>query len=186
MVSSGDDASDLEGVSFTHEAISTSAVMPLAGMREEVSHCVSSDLEAWWSLTRECDRLTHMLVISSSVRMLNGTHRTTSDLRPATSFHLVLVKITTSLQDWLVRVIQTRSDRLRARAPPEQLSSSRSSTCRSSWNVLRHGCSCFQYSNEVCGMGCICDDSGALMLSTKLSPQPSNSVSYLSACWSSP
>ena len=45
LVYSGDDASDLEGVSFTHEAISTSAVMPLAGMREEVSHCVSSDLK---------------------------------------------------------------------------------------------------------------------------------------------
>ena len=52
-----------------------------------------------------------MLVISS-VGMLNGIQRTTSDVRPATSFHLVL---------------QTRSDRLRAHAPPEQLSSSTSS-----------------------------------------------------------
>ena len=107
MVSSGDDASELEGVSFTHEAISTSAAVPLSGMREEVSHCVSSDVslstDAWWSLTRECDWLTHMLVISSSVRMLNGIQHTTSDLRPATSFHLVLVKIGTSLQDWPVR-----------------------------------------------------------------------------------
>ena len=103
MVSSGDDASELEGVSFTHEAISTSAAVPLSGMREEVLHCVSSDLETWWSLTRECDWPTHMLVISSSVRMLNGIQHTTSDLRPATSFHLVLVKIGTSLQDWLVR-----------------------------------------------------------------------------------
>ena len=41
-----------------------------------------------------------MLVISSSVRMLNGIQRTTSDLRPATSFHLVLVKMGTSLQNW--------------------------------------------------------------------------------------
>ena len=107
MVSSGDDASDLEGVSLTHEAISTSAAVPLSGMREEVFHCVSSDRDAWWSLTRGCDRVTHMLVISSSMRMLNGIQRTTSDLRPATSF-------------------QTRSDRLRARAPPGQMSSSRS------------------------------------------------------------
>ena len=84
MVSSGDDASDLEGVSLTHEAISTSAAVPLSGTREEVSRCVSSDLEAWWSLTREFDQLTHMLVISSSVKMLNGIQRTTSDLRPAT------------------------------------------------------------------------------------------------------
>ena len=102
MVSSGDDANDVEGVSLIHEAISTSAVMPLAGMREEVSRCVSSDFEAWWSLTRRFDRVTHMLVISSSVRMLNGIQRTTSDLRPATSFHLVLVKMGTSLQDWPV------------------------------------------------------------------------------------
>ena len=52
MVSSGEDASDVEGVSLTHEAISTSAAVPLSGMREEVLHCVSSDLEAW-------DRLSH-------------------------------------------------------------------------------------------------------------------------------
>ena len=76
---------------------------PLSGVREEVLHCVSSDLEAWWSLTRQCDWLTHMLVISSSVRMLNGIHRTTSDLRPEISFHLVPVEIGTSLQGWLVR-----------------------------------------------------------------------------------
>ena len=44
MVSSGDDVSVLEGVSLTHEAISTSAAVPLSGMREEVSRCVSSDL----------------------------------------------------------------------------------------------------------------------------------------------
>ena len=149
MVSSGEDASDVEGVSLTHEAISTSAAVPLSGMREEVSHCVSSDLEAWWSLTRGCHRLSHMLVISSSVRMLNGIQRTTSDLRPATSFHQVLVKIGTCLQDW--PVIQTRSDRLRARTRLEQLSSSRSSTRRASWNVLNHSCSCFQNSDEVCG-----------------------------------
>ena len=43
-----------------------------------------------------------MLVISSSMRMLNGIQRTTSDLKPATSFHLVLVKMGTSLQDWFV------------------------------------------------------------------------------------
>ena len=95
------DASDVEGVSLIHEAISTSAVVPLSGMREEVSHCVSSDVslstDAWWYLARECDWLTHMLVISSSVGMLNGIQRTTSDLRSATWFHFVL---------------QTRSDRL--------------------------------------------------------------------------
>ena len=87
---------------LTHEAISTSAAVPLSGTREEVSRCVSSDFEAWWSLTRGFDQLTHMLVISSSVKMLNGIQRTTSDLRPATSFHIILVKMGTSLQDWSV------------------------------------------------------------------------------------
>ena len=43
-----------------------------------------------------------MLVISSSVWMLNGIQRTTSDLRPATSFHFALVKMGTSPQDWFV------------------------------------------------------------------------------------
>ena len=60
-------------------------------------------------------------------------------------------------------------------------------TCRASWNVLKHSCSCLQNSDEVCGRSVSsCADSGALMLSVKLSPQPSSSVSYLSACWSSP
>ena len=50
-----------------------------------------------------------MLVISSSMGMLNGIKRATSDLRPATSLHLVLVKIGTSLQDWPVyRVSDTK------------------------------------------------------------------------------
>ena len=35
----------------------------------------------------------------SSVRMLNEIHCTTSDLRPAISFHLVLAGIVTSRQD---------------------------------------------------------------------------------------
>ena len=55
-----------------------------------------------------------MVVISFSVRMLNGIQRTTSDLRPATSFHLVLVKMGNSLQDWFVCC-----DWSCARAPPD-------------------------------------------------------------------
>ena len=117
-----------------------------------------------------------MLVISSSVRMLNGIQHTTSDLRQATSFHLILVKIDTSLQDW--PVIQTRSDRLSARATPEQLSSARSSTCRASWNISRAAVvPASRIPTRCVGLGCFCGDSGALMLSTKLSPQSSSSVS---------
>ena len=86
VVSSGEDANDLEGVSLTHEAISTSAVVPPSEMRGELLHCASFYLEAGGALTRRFDRVTHMLVISSSVGMLNGIQRTTSDLRPATSF----------------------------------------------------------------------------------------------------
>ena len=58
VVSSGD-VNDLERVSLTHEVISTSAVVPLSGMREEVLHCVSSVLQAWWRLTRGCYQLSH-------------------------------------------------------------------------------------------------------------------------------
>ena len=36
------------------------------------------------------------------------------------------------------------------------------------------------------GIDSSCADYGALMLSVKLSPQPSSSVSYLSVFWSSP
>ena len=54
-----------------------------------------------------------------------------------------------------------------------------SGTCRTCWNVLGHNCSCFQNSDEMCGMGCFCIS--ALILSVKLSPQPSSSVSYLHA-----
>ena len=152
--------------------------MPLAGMREEVSHCVSSDLEAWWSLTRGFDLPTHMLVISFSVRMLNGIQRITSDLRPATSFHLVLVKIGTSLQDW--PVIQTRSDRLRAaRSYPSGTSvlfkiklvlAEPAGTC----SVTAVPAS--RIPTKCVGIVNSCDDSGALMLSLKLSPQSWSSV----------
>ena len=74
--------------------------------------------------TRGFDLPTHMLVISSSMGMFNGIQRATSDLRPATPFHLVLVKLAPAFKTCLSVVIQTRSDRLCARAPPEQLSSS--------------------------------------------------------------
>ena len=66
-----------------------------------------------------------MLVIFS-VGMFNGIQRATSDLRPATSFHLVLVKLAPAFKTGLSVVFQTRNVRLRARAPPEQLSSSTS------------------------------------------------------------
>ena len=72
MVSSGDDVSVLNGVSLTHEAISTSAVIPLAEMREEVLHCVSSDFEAWWSLTRGFDHARDFLLREEAQR--NSTH----------------------------------------------------------------------------------------------------------------
>ena len=96
-----------------------------------------------------------MLVISSSVRMLNGIQRTTTDLRPATSFHLVLVKMGTSLQDWFVCCAFEHEVIDCAFVPVwKQLSSSRSNTCtcRASWNILRY-CSCFENSDEVCVNG---------------------------------
>ena len=59
--------------------------------------------------------------------MFNGIQRATSDLRPATPFHLVLVKLAPVFKTGLSIVFQTRSDQLRARRTrPEQLSSSAS------------------------------------------------------------
>ena len=160
MVSSGEVASDVEGVSLTHEVISTS--VPLSEMREEVSHCVfSSDLEAWWSLMRGFDQLTHMLVISSSVRMLNGIQRTTSDLRPATSFHLVLVKMGTSPQDWFVccdwsfdRAPSGTVVLFKVKLVLADPAGTYSGTVPAS-----------RIPTRCVGMGCFCVDSGVLMLS---------------------
>ena len=160
MVSSGDDASDVEGVSLTHEVISTSAVVPLSGMREEVSHCVSSDIEAWWSLTRGFHQLTHMLVVSFSVRMLNGIQRTTSDLRPATSFHLVLVKMSTSLQDWPVCC-----DRLRSCTSGTVVLFKVKLVLADPAGTYSGTVPASRIQTRCVGMGCFCDDSGVLMLS---------------------
>ena len=69
-----------------------------------------------------------MLVIFSSVGMLNGIKRATSDFRLATSFHPVLVKLAPAFKTGLSVVFQTRSDQLRAARCTrlEQLSSSTS------------------------------------------------------------
>ena len=126
-----------------------------------------------------------MLVISSSVRILNGIQRTTSDLRPATSFHLVLVKIGTSLQDWPVRC-DSDSECSVVRSCPsgtvvlfkvKLVLAEPAGTCSGT------AVPASRIPTRCVGMGCFCDDSGALMLSMKLSLQPSSSVSYLSACW---
>ena len=45
---------------------------PLSGTREEVSRCVSSDFEAWWSLTRGFDHGRDFLLREDAQR--NSTH----------------------------------------------------------------------------------------------------------------
>ena len=63
--------------------------------RESQSRC----LLVWKKTGCNNQRVIHMLVISSSVRMLTEIHHTTSNVRPAISFHLVLAGIVTSFQD---------------------------------------------------------------------------------------
>ena len=84
MVSSGEDASDVQGVSLTHTRPSPRP-WPCRSLEREKKFSDVSLLGGTW---RE-DLI--MLVISFSVRMLNGIQRTTSALRPATLFHLEVI-----------------------------------------------------------------------------------------------
>jgi len=48
------------------------------------------------------------LMVTTSVRMLNGVHGNTSNSRPAVSLNLVLVVLVTCLHDWLVNSASSR------------------------------------------------------------------------------
>mmetsp|Transcript_26543 Transcript_26543/g.36281 ORF Transcript_26543/g.36281 Transcript_26543/m.36281 type:complete len:268 (+) Transcript_26543:40-843(+) len=50
----------------------------------------------------------HVLVVTSSVRVLNRVHRRTADLRPGVALHPVLVEVVASLQHRLVHASTTR------------------------------------------------------------------------------
>jgi hypothetical protein len=54
--------------------------------------------------------VTDVLVVTSSVRVLDGVHGNTTDLRPAVSLGLVLVVLTTSLEDGLLSTSTTGNE----------------------------------------------------------------------------
>merc|ERR1719438_682573 len=64
------------------------------------SGCISSDSRSF----------TNMLMVTTTMRMLNGVHGNTTDFRPAVSLGLVLVVGTSSLQHGLVNTTTTSYD----------------------------------------------------------------------------
>ena len=152
MVSSGDDVNDLERVSLTHETISTSAVVPLSGMREEALHCVSSDLQAWWRLTRGCYQLSHnagdFLLRGDAQR--NSTHNlgpsSGNFASPCTCENWHQPSRLACLLSFRHEVIGCALVPLLNRCPVQ----GQTGTCQTSWNALGHNCFCFQISDELC------------------------------------
>ena len=55
-------------------------------------------------------RVTNVLMITTTVRMLNRVHRDTTNLRPGVTLDLVLVEGVTSLQDRLLDTTATSDD----------------------------------------------------------------------------
>lgn len=76
----------------------------LAGTTDKSSSASSneSDLGSGGFVPSASGRVTNVLVVSSSVRMLHRVHRHTSDLRPAVALHAVLVESSSSLKHGLV------------------------------------------------------------------------------------
>ena len=58
-------------------------------------------------MTRNSGRVTNMLMVTTTVRMVNGIHGDTTDARPVVLLDLVLVVGTTSLEDGLVDATTT-------------------------------------------------------------------------------
>merc|ERR1719375_1110034 len=69
-----------------------------------------TNLGTWRTASGNCCWVTNMLVISSSVRVLNRIHRRTTDLWPAVPLHSILVEIVSCLQDWFVHAPTTCGD----------------------------------------------------------------------------
>lgn len=54
------------------------------------------------SVSRNSGRVANVLMVTTSVRMLDGVHRNTSNSGPAVALNLVLVVLVTGLHDWLI------------------------------------------------------------------------------------
>ena len=127
VVSSGNDVSDLDRVfAHTRGHLHIHVCAALWDERRSFRTAFLLAFKACWSLTRGFDLPTHMLVISFSMGMFNGIQRATSDLRPATPFSSCTCEIGTSLQDWPVYRVQTRSDSIVFQTRSDQLRAARS------------------------------------------------------------
>jgi len=60
--------------------------------------------------TRDGRRVSDVLVVTTTVRVLNRIHRAATDLRPAVSLHAVLVEVVTSLENRLVHSTSSCND----------------------------------------------------------------------------
>ena len=73
-----------------------------AAQQTGAAGCDQTNLLTWHGLAGDGGGVAHVLVISSSVRMLHGVHGRTTHLRPAVPLHPVLVVVVACLQDRLV------------------------------------------------------------------------------------
>ncbi|QFZ38568.1 putative 60S ribosomal protein [Clavispora lusitaniae] len=69
-----------------------------------------TSLLTWNSTSRDGRGLTNMLMVTTTVRVINWVHGHTSSSRPRVSLDLVLVESSTSLQQWLVDSTTTSND----------------------------------------------------------------------------
>mmetsp|Transcript_7540 Transcript_7540/g.13140 ORF Transcript_7540/g.13140 Transcript_7540/m.13140 type:complete len:272 (-) Transcript_7540:8-823(-) len=72
--------------------------------------CNQTNLGTRHGLARHRGGVSHVLMVSSSVRVLHGVHGRTAHLRPAVPLHAILVVVVSSLQHWLVHAATTRDD----------------------------------------------------------------------------
>merc|ERR1711879_649364 len=71
--------------------------------------CDQSDFCSRWARSRSCGWMANVLMITSSVRVLNWVHCRTADFRPAVALDPVLVEVIASLEHRLIHA-PTSSD----------------------------------------------------------------------------
>jgi len=69
-----------------------------------------TDLLTWWVVTFARGRVTNVLVVTTTVRVLNRVHGNTTSSRPRVTLCLVLVERGASLQHWLVDTTSSCND----------------------------------------------------------------------------
>jgi len=69
-----------------------------------------TDLGTGWGITSDGSGVTNVLMVTTTVRMLDGIHRRTTNLGPAVTLDLKLVEVVTGLEDGLVETTATSDD----------------------------------------------------------------------------